>query len=240
MKKQFNLSIDSPCSEKFQNFTPTTNGGFCQSCQKNVVDFTKMTEAEIIQYFNTTKSNTCGRFTSGQLKTYEFNSAQFKFPHFRWIGTGLLGLSLILAGTPALAKAKSASIIPVEVNQTVNTIDSHNRKVSIPGFTVNGTVTDEEGEMLPGVNVIIKGTNRGTVTDVNGKFSLQGIETGDVLIFSFVGYHSAEYKVENPSQAASIEIKIEPMEYELMGEVAVGKVFVSKPSLWDRIKSVFQ
>ena len=60
--------------------------------------------------------------------------------------------------------------------------------------TVTGIVKDDVGT-LPGVSIQIKGTTQGTVTDVNGKFSLNVAEAGAVLIFSFVGYTPQEIAV---------------------------------------------
>jgi TonB-linked SusC/RagA family outer membrane protein len=54
--------------------------------------------------------------------------------------------------------------------------------------TVTGTVSDESGETLPGVNVMIKGTTVGTITDINGKYSISVSKSSDLLVFSFVGY----------------------------------------------------
>lgn len=59
--------------------------------------------------------------------------------------------------------------------------------------TVTGTVSDESGP-LPGVNVIIKGTQKGTQTDFDGKYTLKA-KKGDVLLFSYVGMTSVEKKV---------------------------------------------
>lgn len=54
--------------------------------------------------------------------------------------------------------------------------------------TFSGTVTNTQGETLPGVNVVIKGeVSRGTSTDVNGRFSLNSANKEEVLIFSFIG-----------------------------------------------------
>ncbi len=58
-----------------------------------------------------------------------------------------------------------------------------------------GKVTDEYGEPLPGVTVIIKGTTHGTVTDIDGNFTITDIQSGDVLVFSFVGMTSQEVLV---------------------------------------------
>ncbi len=60
--------------------------------------------------------------------------------------------------------------------------------------TVSGKVTDDTGEGLPGVNVVIKDTTLGTTTDLDGSFSLT-VEEGATLIFSFVGFESQEIEV---------------------------------------------
>jgi TonB-dependent starch-binding outer membrane protein SusC len=54
---------------------------------------------------------------------------------------------------------------------------------------ITGRVRDEFGEPMPGVTVIIEGTNLGTVTDIDGRYSLEA-EEGAVLVFSFVGFES--------------------------------------------------
>ena len=61
---------------------------------------------------------------------------------------------------------------------------------------VSGTVTDEGGTPLPGVNIMIKGTSIGTITSADGTFSLQVDDPDAVLVFSFVGYSSTEMAVE--------------------------------------------
>lgn len=66
------------------------------------------------------------------------------------------------------------------------------------GQTVNGTVRSETGEVLPGVNVVIKGTTRGTATDSEGRYSIQAA-ADDVLVFSFIGYVQQEVPVNGRS-----------------------------------------
>ncbi|WP_052306292.1 TonB-dependent receptor [Anaerophaga thermohalophila] len=61
--------------------------------------------------------------------------------------------------------------------------------------TVRGTVTDKSGEPIPGVTVTVKGTTRGTITDVDGNFSLSVPEDADVLVFSFVGMRTQEVSI---------------------------------------------
>ncbi len=53
---------------------------------------------------------------------------------------------------------------------------------------VSGRVTDSEGTPIPGVNVLIEGTSKGTVTDIDGNYSLSLSDNEEVILFSFVGY----------------------------------------------------
>ncbi|HOK51996.1 MAG TPA: carboxypeptidase-like regulatory domain-containing protein, partial [Bacteroidales bacterium] len=61
--------------------------------------------------------------------------------------------------------------------------------------TITGTVTDKNGETLPGVNVVIKGSTAGVVTDLNGKYSIKVPGPETVLTFSYVGYTTQEVTV---------------------------------------------
>lgn len=60
---------------------------------------------------------------------------------------------------------------------------------------VNGTVYDESGQGLPGVNVVIKGTTTGVTTDINGFYTIEVPSEKSVLVFSYVGYDTQEIKV---------------------------------------------
>jgi TonB-linked SusC/RagA family outer membrane protein len=68
---------------------------------------------------------------------------------------------------------------------------------------VKGKVSDENGQVLPGVSVTIKGTTKGTVTDASGNFSIEA-NPGDVLRFSLLGYISFEVAVNSASDYSII------------------------------------
>lgn len=61
---------------------------------------------------------------------------------------------------------------------------------------ISGTVTDQQNQPLPGVTVVLKNTTTGTVTDIDGKFSLRAA-TGAVIAFSFIGYEPREVAVND-------------------------------------------
>ena len=71
--------------------------------------------------------------------------------------------------------------------------------IAIAAFKVQGTVSDAKGP-LPGVSVKVKGSSVGTVTDVNGKYSLNTPDGNGTLVFSFVGYDTREIAIANKSQ----------------------------------------
>ncbi|MEE4116441.1 MAG: von Willebrand factor type A domain-containing protein [Marinilabiliaceae bacterium] len=58
--------------------------------------------------------------------------------------------------------------------------------------TIKGTVTDDIGSALPGVSISVKGKNKGTSTDINGKYSINISENDRVLVFRFIGMETAE------------------------------------------------
>jgi TonB-linked SusC/RagA family outer membrane protein len=67
-------------------------------------------------------------------------------------------------------------------------------------FTVSGKViVAEDQSSLPGVNILVKGTNNGTITDADGNYSINANSAEDVLVFSFVGYNAQEVSVEGRS-----------------------------------------
>ncbi|MDR1381614.1 MAG: carboxypeptidase-like regulatory domain-containing protein, partial [Tannerella sp.] len=68
-------------------------------------------------------------------------------------------------------------------------------KELLQSVNVTGTVVDETGEPVAGVNVSVKGTTIGTITNVDGYFSLDVPNAGSVIVFSYIGYTTQEVRV---------------------------------------------
>lgn len=83
--------------------------------------------------------------------------------------------------------------------------------------TVSGTVVDQTGESVIGVNVLVKGTANGMITDINGNYSLSDVSEDAIISFSFVGYQTAEVRA-NSKDLAKITLKEDS---ELLDEVIV-------------------
>lgn len=100
---------------------------------------------------------------------------------------------------------------------------------------VSGTVRDEKGQGLPGVNVVIKGTQRGASTDIDGKYRINVPEGGTTLQFSFIGYVSQEAAVGNQ---ATLDIQLKEEAQSLTEVVVVGYGAQKKSDLTGAVSTV--
>ncbi|MDR0796459.1 MAG: TonB-dependent receptor [Tannerella sp.] len=87
--------------------------------------------------------------------------------------------------------------------------------------TVTGTVTDQSGETLIGVNVSVKGTTSGTITDFDGKFSIPQVPSSAVLVFSYVGYVTQEIPVGN-NRVFNVQLREDSQSLEELVVVGYG------------------
>ncbi|MDH7913097.1 carboxypeptidase-like regulatory domain-containing protein [Winogradskyella sp. SYSU M77433] len=225
MENQISLSINRPCNEDFSSFSPTQKGGFCDACQKEVIDFTKMNTDDIITFFkNNQTQNTCGRLKIEHLET----PLKVK-PKRKRLGlfTGIC-LSILAFFSVSTAKAQELKKSKDKIKQgtIVDTLKNKNNIV------VKGTITTEsDGLPLPGASVVLQGTSQGIQTDFDGNFEFPNkLKKGDVLIVSYIGMESQKIVIENKKSASLIELKIN-MDYDscvIVGEVAVKEIFKSK------------
>lgn len=102
------------------------------------------------------------------------------------------------------------------------------------GYMVAGTVMDEKGETIIGASITVdKDRSKGTATDLDGKFRLQGLSKGEVLTVTFIGYKPYSYKVTMSKE--NIKIVLEPQVSDLDEVVIVGEGSQKKISLRVRL-----
>ena len=78
--------------------------------------------------------------------------------------------------------------------------------VAMAQVLVKGTVIDKTGESVIGASIQVKGTTQGTITDIDGKFSLGVPDKKSVIVISFIGYATKELQVD-PSKPMSIVLE---------------------------------
>lgn len=87
-------------------------------------------------------------------------------------------------------------------------------------LTINGNVQDSENQMpIPGVNIVIKNTSKGAITDFDGNFSMNDVPNGSTLVFSYIGYLTQEVVVTNEN---NLQILLAPDVAQLDEVVVIG------------------
>lgn len=246
MKRNFTLAIPTPCHENWNLFTPTEKGRFCGSCQKEVIDFTKWNEKKIKDYFINKPKSTCGRFAPHQLTTYK------TYPHSnpnqaRW--TACFALILLLVSRPSEAQVLKSRTNQEQVDKLSDSTIT--RMSSVPSVTIKGVIVGEDNELIPGVNVVRKGTTQGTVTNGDGQFEMvidhpKAVET---LVTSFIGFTTIEHEIVVDSNLKEIKIslrydaalnEVSVVAGGIMLGGAVARRWYSPRSLWWKMKNLFR
>ena len=110
-----------------------------------------------------------------------------------------------------------------------------NEQLSQQVLSVTGKVVDSQGEPLPGVTVVIKGTTQGTITDVDGNYSISNVPNDATLVYSFVGMKSQEIMIAGKSTINAV------LEEETIGieeVVAIGYGTQKKVNLTGAVSAV--
>ncbi|WP_449437413.1 carboxypeptidase-like regulatory domain-containing protein [Pedobacter steynii] len=121
------------------------------------------------------------------------------------------GLSWVVKEKYIVLQKAATPAVPVDNKTEQGAVNNVRQKIG-------GTVTDASGTAMPGVGVKVKETNAGTVTDQNGRYSIEA-NSGNTLLFSYVGYASQEILVGNQT---SINVKLQTDDTDLTEVVVVG------------------
>lgn len=103
-------------------------------------------------------------------------------------------LDNLLASTDYTYKVFENNLIVISPSDNIRSV-AYSQQLGI-----RGTVTDSKGNPVPGVTIIVKGTTRGTATDLNGNYFIQAENPQSVLVFSFIGFKTQEITAGNRSQ----------------------------------------
>ncbi len=127
--------------------------------------------------------------------------------------------------------------LSMNVSAKTDSLNRNKQKLNVveQEYEVTGTITDNLGEPLPGVTVVIKGTTTGTITDFDGNYVLGNVSSTSTLVFSFVGMKSQEI-VLNGRQALNVTMEEESIGLDEV--VAVGYGVQRKSDLTGAISQV--
>ncbi|WP_319501439.1 TonB-dependent receptor [uncultured Draconibacterium sp.] len=141
-------------------------------------------------------------------------------------------LSEVFTGTEYTYELMDRHII-VKHSGVYNQADGVAEAIQQPALT--GKVTNLDGEPLPGVTVVVKGTTKGTVTQADGTYSLSNVKPGAILIFSFIGMETQEIELGNQT---SVDVALLDSNIGLEEVIAIGYGTQKKESLTGAISGV--
>jgi CarboxypepD_reg-like domain len=225
------VAIPQPCRENWQAMTPAAQGRHCAACDKVVVDFTRMTDAEVVAYLSRPSGPSCGRFRAEQLGRPLRATAEAPASR-RWLAAALALLGLGVAG-PAAAQTRSAA--PQEQRVLLRkTVAPVALAPMLPPVVVRGRAVDQEnGQPLPGVTISVPGTTLATATAADGTFELlvpRSAFTGRKprlhIQAAFVGYQTQDI---NHKLGHDVFLNVE---LKMQGIMLGGIAFVPEPTSW--------
>ena len=224
MGKKLQLQIPLPCHEDWDKMTALEKGKFCSSCQKPVIDFTGMSDAQLMTFFKKPSiGSVCGRFQEDQLNR-DMRKPPKRLPWIKYFFQFTLPAFLISMKADAQKERLTGKIavcsIVTKGEPVIKTIPD-----TIPiAIIIRGHVTDDKELPLANAAVMIKGTHRGVVTDSNGNFSIKpGISDSSLtLVVSYVGFEVKEKTMNMneyvPGTIVKMTIELQPA---MLGEVVV-------------------
>ncbi|MEP6748107.1 MAG: carboxypeptidase-like regulatory domain-containing protein [Bacteroidota bacterium] len=198
MKQKIQLHIPEPCHENWNDMTGTEQGRFCMSCQKQVIDFSTMTDKEILHYISTASSNTCGRVGIDQInRDLVIPAIQKRIWWKYWMG---VAASLVMLSSKADAQtSKNKPVItcqPLPIRMgTVAYVQKENKG----RIELHGRVIDDNGNPVAYASVSLNGTRAGAAADSAGFFKLliNPNMAGLKIMASSVGYKTKNVEIDS-------------------------------------------
>jgi hypothetical protein len=172
MSKKIQLTVPKPCDENWDNMNPVEKGRFCNSCEKQVVDFSEMSDRQIAEFFKKpTTGSVCGRFMTDQLDR-EIIIPKKRIPWFKYFFQIALPAFIfsIKGSTQALQGKVAVNRRDTIPQRPVMGIMAPCTKPVKPAGIVEIKVTDENGTPIQYASIITGVMGKGGVTDKNGIF----------------------------------------------------------------------
>ncbi len=213
MKQEYILNIDNPCKENWNLMKHEGSGRYCSNCSKTVIDFTTLSDSEIVKLLEKSSGRLCGNLNTDQLNRIISIQESKSTPSFYKLLAGLL----LLGSTKNVQSAnvisnKTEISIPIyneefisnEIENTENPTDS---LVNI----LHGIVLDSTNqEPIFGAIIKLKNTNKVVATDIEGKFKItipNELPIDSItLIVRYIGYKSTEFKIDKTNLTQKIDL----------------------------------
>lgn len=191
------LQIPNPCHENWSQMTPVEQGRFCNACATTVVDFSIMTDQQILNYLSSASGGICGRLQESQLhRTLQPMPVP---PKTQWwmalLMPLLLGAQRLKAQRNGVIEGKVAyKALAMQVKNAELASQQPAKKIPVH---ISGTVTDTAGKPVPYAIIHLESPVVSVTADENGRYSLhaEAATKSVVITATSLGYSSQSQTV---------------------------------------------
>ncbi|NQX82571.1 MAG: hypothetical protein HRT66_11340 [Flavobacteriaceae bacterium] len=227
---RYEIKIPKPCSENWNEMTPTQKGMYCSSCNKEVLDFTRKSESYLANILDKGGS-VCGEFRKEQLNVDIISNTKNKGINSGiWFGVSAFIMSI---SSPVFSQNKN---IEKTTEQSFGEYKGFSKLVMSDSVQIKGIVSDSYGA-LPGAYIQLEGYEYNTRANFDGEFSMtihkKVLSNKPILSVSYIGHEIFKIVVDKEIGF----LKIEMLEnVDLMGEIVV----IEKKNIFEKIACLFK
>ncbi|HEX8460287.1 MAG TPA: carboxypeptidase-like regulatory domain-containing protein, partial [Segetibacter sp.] len=223
MPKEIYLHISEPCHEDWSKMSTVQQGRFCESCSKKVVDFSSMSDKQIMDVLSKAAGKTCGRFLPDQLERPMVEKTQPMLSPRKFFLSAFIPAFFLAENCDAQTNVKGKVFIKKEIKvERMPVIMGMTLPRIVEDVKITGVVYDENDNVLENASVGITGTNQKIITNKKGEFDIE-FPTGKrevKLSVNHVGFTGKEFVVK-PKKRNHIQINLAESDRVKLGEVVV-------------------
>lgn len=227
------IAIENPCDKiSWRAMSDFERGKFCSICSKNVIDFTKMTDAEIVTFLNKSDESVCAKLNQSQMNRILFIDKSYKIKHWNKI---IATLALMAITTVSYSNTVGSNNFITKINKGIF-LDSFENNVQGTVLTdsiskiIKGKVVEEGWNQPVKTTVMLKGTTTKVDTDDFGDFEIVVPENYNLDIVTLVVEPTGlEDETEMNFKISELPI------YDLIIEknaTAIGTVMIIRKKKW--------
>jgi hypothetical protein len=235
MKNRISLRLDEPCKQKWSEMTPVNNGRYCDSCEKTVIDFSLMTDNEILQFLAEKKTGFCGQFRASQLdRPFVETKLNGGAPRLNSFFAGLA-----IAGAAGSLSAQSADttnahpVAIIDYKQQTGALYKPRTAADTNDLVLNVTVTDttnHHGIQYATIQILQGGASYTAITDSagNATVTIPFAMLQDTVTMNIrrAGYRIEPMSIQTQERVQQINIGIGESELMMLG----GPMMIVEPT----------
>ncbi|MGV6828098.1 MAG: carboxypeptidase-like regulatory domain-containing protein, partial [Flavobacteriales bacterium] len=236
MKKTIKIQIPEPCHENWYQMTPTEQGKFCKVCTKEVLDFTQITDEDLVKKVMQ-GNKLCGRFKASQL------DRELKFERKTGISVAPLAASFLLpltmlATNPSNKNNNNYKMQGKFVSIGLSSLNNNTALKMV--ITTHGKIKNIDGKPIVDAKISVKESGKTVYSDLNGAYKIS-TSNDETLIIEKEGFKTKEIKLGRKSSVQYVILLADTNHIKNKGKVCdikLSSTTKGKPIVLKNIDSI--